>query len=80
MLWMRGKFSACIPYRLNHRYSIYGFDQGLELCTCGGIKFIEQFLNLLYNIKIVYYNFFCNEFCTKSALQGVSLTLQCKFV
>ena len=44
---MRGKFSACIPYRLNHRDSIYGFDQGLELCTCGGIKFIEHFLNLL---------------------------------
>ena len=33
-----------MAYRLNHRYRIYGFDQGLELCTCGAIKFIEQFL------------------------------------
>ena len=30
--------------RLKHRYSIYGFVQGLELYSCGAIKLIEQFL------------------------------------
>ena len=44
ILWMRGKFTACVANRLNHGYSIYGFDQGLELCTWGAIKFIEKFL------------------------------------
>ena len=47
MLWIRGKFIACIAYRLNRRYSTYGFDQGLELCTCEAIKFIEQFLYII---------------------------------
>ena len=32
-----------------YRYSIYGFDQGLELCTCGAVKFIEPFLKLLFH-------------------------------
>ena len=45
-----------VAYRLNHWYSIYGFDQGLELCAYGAIKFIEPF------------PIFFVEFCTKSAL------------
>ena len=43
----RLKFSACVAFRLNHRYSFYGFDQGLELCTYGAIKVIEQFLYII---------------------------------
>ena len=47
-----------VAYRLNHWYSIYGFDQGLELFARGAIKFIEQFSI-----------FFFIEFCAKSALE-----------
>ena len=43
ILCMRGRFTACVAYRLKHRYCIYGFDQGLELCTSGAIKYIEKF-------------------------------------
>ena len=78
ILWIRGTFIACIPYRLNHRYSIYGFDQGLELCTCGAIKFIEQFL---YNYIIINnYDFFVKNFIPNLHHEDVSVTIQYKFV
>jgi len=75
VLWMRGKFTTCIAYRLSHWCNIYGFDQGfIELCTCGVIKFIEQFLCIII--------FFAMNFVPNLHYKEVNVTgtLQYEFV
>ena len=68
---MRGKFTACIAYRAKHSYCICGFDEDLELCTCGAIKFFEQFLYII----MFYLNFVPNLH-----YKDVNVTLRYKFV
>ena len=71
---MRGKFSPCVAYRLNHWSSTYGFDQGLELCTCAAMKFIEQFHYTII-LKLCIIILFLMNFVPNMHYKDVSLTL-----
>jgi len=79
ILWMRGKFTACLAYRQNHRYNIYGFDQWLELCTCGAIKFIEKFLYTV-TLKLYFIIFLKLNFVPNLHYKDVNVTPRYKFV
>ena len=68
-----------IAYRLNHRYRIYVFDQGLELCTCGTIKFIEQFLYTI-TLTLCIIIFFKLNFVPNLHYKDVNITPRYKFV
>ena len=76
---MRGRFTACVAYILNHRYCIYGFDQGLGLCTSGAIKYIEKFLYTI-TLKLCIIIFFKLNFVPNLHYKDVNITPRYKFV
>ena len=69
ILCVRGRFTVCVAYNYTKPQVLYlWFWPRVRVMYKWGYK-IHWEVPLYYYIKIMYYNFFQIEFCTKSALQ-----------